>query len=70
MEIEQYINGTRSGLKAYLEFYKIPFEERKSNGVLKFFIIEKIQQPIKIEIPIVKQEIPDIWDELNKKAGF
>jgi hypothetical protein len=51
-------NRLTIGLRAYLEFYKIPNEQRQSNGVLKFFINEK------------KQELPpnDIWDELNEKA--
>jgi hypothetical protein len=53
-------NRLTIGLRAYLEFYKIPNEQRQSNGVLKFFITEKKQSTPPIEI----------WDELNKKAGL
>ena len=50
-------NKLTINLKAYWKFYNIPFEERTSSGVLKFFITEKTK---KVEI----------WDELNKKAGL
>jgi hypothetical protein len=50
-------NRLTINLKAYWKFYNIPFEERASSGVLKFFIVEKTK---KVEI----------WDELNKKAGI
>ena len=43
-------------VKDYCSFYKIKFEENKYNGVMMFYIGEEKEQ--------------DVWDELDKKAGF
>lgn len=45
-------------VKDYCDFYNIKFEESKYNGVQMFFIGG------------VDNQKDDVWDELNKKAGF
>lgn len=53
-------NKLTIGLNAYIDFYKLPHETRKSNGVTKFMLKETPQQNEPIE--------RDIWDELNEKS--
>jgi hypothetical protein len=46
-------------VKDYCDYYKIPFEESKYNGVINFYIGIS-----------VTEEKDEIWDEINEKAGL